>query len=612
MLLTETYQLIFDAPTVSGSWVGLDLGSEKVITQIQYVPRSGYAGRMVGGIFQASNTADFSSGVSTLYTITTSPTDPAYNVKLVSDTMAFRYVRYLGPANGLCNVAEIEFDGHAQIQNPWTDLNIGSPGKTSGAVVNSNGTISVSGGGADIWNQTDSFNFDFQTLVGNGTVTARINSQTDSNSSAKGGIMLREDLNSDSRYVLLALTPSNQVYLQARTATHTTPTFSKSTAATAGVWLQLRRSGSSFAGYTSTNGTSWTLLGTVTIPMVNDVFAGMCVTAHDNTMLSTCVFSSSAISVANVQASAWSAGAVAPMTRWESETFSYNGKMYVFGGFIDRTLDATAECDVYDPVANKWSYLTTVPNGALTHAAVSVVGNLVYFVGGDLGQFLYGKTKTSTAEVLTYSFSSGTWGTASSLPAAESCGGLADINNKLYYYGGLNANDSSDISNTWMLDLSHPTGGWVAEAAMPDARNHIGSATINGIAYAVGGGHLYNETYGNDAQVDAYNPVTNKWTQVASLPMPWASLETTTLVVNGKIVIIGGQTNGGYDGIYLNDIEEYNPVTNQWSAVGTIPEANEGESVAYLNNELIVADGTVDNLGGWSQNQTWLNSQIKL
>jgi N-acetylneuraminic acid mutarotase len=147
---------------------------------------------------------------------------------------------------------------------------------------------------------------------------------------------------------------------------------------------------------------------------------------------------------------------------------------------------------------------------------------------------------------------------------------------------------------------------------MPDARNHLGYVAINGIAYAVGGMHLYSQTAGNDSEVDAYNPVTNTWTTVASLPLQLGGIHGTTLVVNNKIVVLGGQTNGGYDGIYQAGIYEYDPVANAWTTVGTLPEANQGQSVAWINNQLIVADGTVDNQGGWAQNQVLMDGTIQL
>ena len=101
----------FDGPTASGDWVGLDLGSAKTITSISYAPRSGWAGRMVGGIFQASNTADFSSGVVTLTTITATPATGALTTVPITAAGTYRYVRLLAPANSYGDVAEIELLG---------------------------------------------------------------------------------------------------------------------------------------------------------------------------------------------------------------------------------------------------------------------------------------------------------------------------------------------------------------------------------------------------------------------------------------------------------------------------------------------------------------------
>ena len=496
--------------------------------------------------------------------------------------------------------------------NPWTDSDIGAVGLAGSATVNANGTITINGGGADIWNTADAFNFDSQSFVGNGSIVVQVTSESNPSTWAKSGIMIRETTNVDSRYVLLALTPGYGVTLQARTATHTTPSVLITTPGKAGVWLELVRSGSTFTGYMSADDVNWTLVGSATIPMFNNVQAGMAVTAHNNSKICTATFSNVSITPAGTQASAWTAGAVSPIARWEAASFSYNGLMYAFGGFIDRSLDATAECDAYNPATNTWSYVTTIPTGPLTHEAVTLVGDTVYLAGGNVGSFANAKAGVATSAVLTYDLTTGVWESAASLPSAVTSGGMVCINNQLMYYGGINAASTADLSNTWSLDLTNPNATWVAEAPMPDARNHIGYAEINGIAYAVGGEHLYNQTGGNDAQVDAYNPVTNTWTAVASLPMPWSGIHGTTIVVNGKIVIVGGQTNGGYDGIYLNNIEEYDPVTNLWQSVGTLPEANQGQAVAYINGTLIVSDGTVDNLGGWAQDQTLLDNLIVL
>jgi len=99
----------YDAVNASGDWVGLDLGSAQTITQIKYCPRSGFAFRMTGGVFQGSSSSNFNSAT-TLYTITDTPAEGVMTAQTISDAGAYRYVRYLGPNGGYCDIAELEFD----------------------------------------------------------------------------------------------------------------------------------------------------------------------------------------------------------------------------------------------------------------------------------------------------------------------------------------------------------------------------------------------------------------------------------------------------------------------------------------------------------------------
>ncbi len=86
----------FDAPSSTGAWVGLDLGSATTVKQIQYVPRTGFESRMVGGEFQASNSADFSSGVVTLAKVSSTPPAGAPTVLNFSAVSGYRFFRYMG------------------------------------------------------------------------------------------------------------------------------------------------------------------------------------------------------------------------------------------------------------------------------------------------------------------------------------------------------------------------------------------------------------------------------------------------------------------------------------------------------------------------------------
>jgi chitodextrinase len=104
----------FDAPTAgttaSPNWVGLDLGASYNITSISYAPRNGgYESRMVGGIFQVSNSPTFATGVVNLYTITTTPADGLTTIPVTAN--GYRYIRYLAPNGSYGNVAELQFFG---------------------------------------------------------------------------------------------------------------------------------------------------------------------------------------------------------------------------------------------------------------------------------------------------------------------------------------------------------------------------------------------------------------------------------------------------------------------------------------------------------------------
>jgi endo-beta-N-acetylglucosaminidase D len=95
----------------NGAWVGLDLGegNAKRIVAIRFVPRNNWVNRAINGVFQGSNTADFSSGVEQLAKIEAPPPEGEETTFKVDNPTEFRYLRYLSPPGGYANIAEIKF-----------------------------------------------------------------------------------------------------------------------------------------------------------------------------------------------------------------------------------------------------------------------------------------------------------------------------------------------------------------------------------------------------------------------------------------------------------------------------------------------------------------------
>lgn len=105
------YNTYFASLDRSNAWVGLDLGTAHVITGVGWTSRTGQPGRVQLGLFEGANNADFSDALP-LYLIPDAGADKVSNYMDVNVSRGFRYVRYVGPNNSRCNVAEVEFYGY--------------------------------------------------------------------------------------------------------------------------------------------------------------------------------------------------------------------------------------------------------------------------------------------------------------------------------------------------------------------------------------------------------------------------------------------------------------------------------------------------------------------
>lgn len=96
----------------SYTWVGLDLGEKHVITRVGWSPRDDWQGekRVKLAMFEGANSPDFIDAVP-LYLTTENGKIGQMSYAEVDCSRGFRYVRYVGPNDARCNVAEVEFYG---------------------------------------------------------------------------------------------------------------------------------------------------------------------------------------------------------------------------------------------------------------------------------------------------------------------------------------------------------------------------------------------------------------------------------------------------------------------------------------------------------------------
>ena len=176
----------------------------------------------------------------------------------------------------------------------YTCVDIGSA-TPAGTQVQTPTTWTIQGGGGDIAGTSDQFRFIAQALAGDGTVSARLASLTNTNPWSKAGIMLRADTTAGAAYYALMLTPGNGLVVQYRNAAGAVtnqPVLLSGTAAP--LYLSITRTGTTFSASTSSDGVTWTVVSGSSVALSGlsgSLLAGMAVTSHDTSQLATATFS---------------------------------------------------------------------------------------------------------------------------------------------------------------------------------------------------------------------------------------------------------------------------------------------------------------------------------
>lgn len=185
---------------------------------------------------------------------------------------------------------------------PWDNADVGSPALNGSASV-SGGTWTVNGSGAWIGNTSDQFHFAYQKMSGDSSIQAKVDTISNTDPWAKAGVMYRENFKANARFVSVSRTPSNGVTMQWRLSPGAAADGTTLTGVTGPIWVKLVRTGDSFVGSYSLDGTSWTTINTQTVSMnsgiyapSSDAYAGLAVTSRNTGLVATATFSSVAAS----------------------------------------------------------------------------------------------------------------------------------------------------------------------------------------------------------------------------------------------------------------------------------------------------------------------------
>jgi hypothetical protein len=175
-----------------------------------------------------------------------------------------------------------------ELPESWHQTDIGDV-QIKGFASYRDGTFTIDGSGADIWNSEDEFYYVWTAFSGDVDISARVTSLADTDDRAKAGVMIRNSYYGTAANVFMALTPNKGTFQyrpQNAAASVSTPV----EGITAPHWVRLQRTGDVFKSYHCADGTSWIPVDSVTISMRQIAAVGLAVTAHHDGLLCTAAF----------------------------------------------------------------------------------------------------------------------------------------------------------------------------------------------------------------------------------------------------------------------------------------------------------------------------------
>ena len=125
---------------------------------------------------------------------------------------------------------------------------------------------------------------------------------------------------------------------------------------------------------------------------------------------------------------------------------------------------------------------------------------------------------------------------------------------------------------------------WRSGPAMTTARSGLTAVVLDQKIFVIGGA----ETGRNGLKtVDIYNPDDGYWSQSVST-INYGRINASAVVFDGKIYLFGGSDKNAL----IPQIEQYDPLTNSWQTVGTMPSPREGLCTVAMDSCVWIMGGS--------------------
>ena len=133
-----------------------------------------------------------------------------------------------------------------------------------------------------------------------------------------------------------------------------------------------------------------------------------------------------------------------------------------------------------------------------------------------------------------------------------------------------------------------PSGEWIKLRGMPSARSETHATVLDGKIY-IAGGYTNGNPWPSSSAFEMFDPVENKWIALKNMPRKLNHLQFTAH--NGKIYVFGG-----YPDITCCEADGsswvYDPAADSWAPIASMPDSRSGGMAVSLGDYIYVVGGS--------------------
>jgi N-acetylneuraminic acid mutarotase len=264
-----------------------------------------------------------------------------------------------------------------------------------------------------------------------------------------------------------------------------------------------------------------------------------------------------------------------------------DGKIYTIGGTygIQGSYDNNEE---YDPVTDTWTTKKPMPTPR-GDFAIAVFQDKIYIIGGSTRAGQWTTELTDVNEV--YDPATDTWATKTSMPIPK--GGLSAsvVDDKIYLIGGFTQSPNGTKQTSKENLVYDPLAdSWTTKTPIPSATLDYATAVVDDKIYVISGtSHAYSDNEINLNQI--YNPKTDTWSQ--GTPIPYSIQQAAAGATIGIAAPKAIYVMGGFTGFYwpTNITQVYHPENDTWSYGADMPTPLYDLGVGVVNDQLYAIGG---------------------